>query len=211
MEPGLTEAGKRSYSPVRHRGRSQPCSCLASHVPCWCSARFANLINASPVPTPEVVVDLFCGIGYFTLAALVHAAPDKLRHVYACDWNPEALQVTSSETASLACPEGSKQENRARDGRSAQQLGTGCRSDLFRTKETLLFGLTCCRLLGYAAVAQQLCSSRTAELQCGLFPAVDARSAPPLCAIRYSRGNLTVCFRRCCPVASRPRPVKARD
>lgn len=36
----------------------------------------------------EVVVDLFAGIGYFTLPYLIHA---KARHVHACEWNPDAL------------------------------------------------------------------------------------------------------------------------
>lgn len=36
----------------------------------------------------EVVVDLFAGIGYFTLPLLVHA---KAKHLYACEWNPDAV------------------------------------------------------------------------------------------------------------------------
>lgn len=36
----------------------------------------------------EVVVDLFAGIGYFTLPLLVHS---KARHLYACEWNPDAV------------------------------------------------------------------------------------------------------------------------
>lgn len=36
----------------------------------------------------EVVVDLFAGIGYFTLQYLMKA---NAKMVYACDWNPEAL------------------------------------------------------------------------------------------------------------------------
>lgn len=36
----------------------------------------------------EVVCDLYAGIGYFTLPYLVHAGA---RHVYACEWNPEAV------------------------------------------------------------------------------------------------------------------------
>lgn len=36
----------------------------------------------------EVVVDLFAGIGYFTLVYLKHAAA---QHLYACEWNPDAV------------------------------------------------------------------------------------------------------------------------
>ncbi|GAB6022264.1 tRNA wybutosine-synthesizing protein 2 [Chamberlinius hualienensis] len=38
----------------------------------------------------EVVVDLFAGIGYFTLPYLVHA---KAKFVHACEWNPEAFRA----------------------------------------------------------------------------------------------------------------------
>ena len=33
----------------------------------------------------ETIVDLFAGIGYFTLVYLVHA---NAKHVIACEWNP---------------------------------------------------------------------------------------------------------------------------
>lgn len=36
----------------------------------------------------EVIVDLFAGIGYFTLPFLVHA---NARLVHACEWNPDAI------------------------------------------------------------------------------------------------------------------------
>jgi len=36
----------------------------------------------------EVVVDLFAGIGYFTLPYLLHARAD---HLYACEWNPASV------------------------------------------------------------------------------------------------------------------------
>uniref|UniRef100_A0A2P2KSH5 tRNA(Phe) (4-demethylwyosine(37)-C(7)) aminocarboxypropyltransferase n=1 Tax=Rhizophora mucronata TaxID=61149 RepID=A0A2P2KSH5_RHIMU len=38
----------------------------------------------------EVVVDLFAGIGYFTLPFLVRA---KAKLVYACEWNPYAVEA----------------------------------------------------------------------------------------------------------------------
>jgi len=38
----------------------------------------------------EVVLDLYAGIGYFTLPALVHG---RAAHVYACEWNPHAVQA----------------------------------------------------------------------------------------------------------------------
>lgn len=38
----------------------------------------------------QVVVDLFAGIGYFTLPYLVHA---KAACVHACEWNPHALEA----------------------------------------------------------------------------------------------------------------------
>lgn len=36
----------------------------------------------------EIVVDLFAGIGYFSLPLLMHA---KAKHLYACEWNPDAI------------------------------------------------------------------------------------------------------------------------
>ncbi|KAM7417378.1 hypothetical protein PAMA_017167 [Pampus argenteus] len=38
----------------------------------------------------ETVVDLFAGIGYFTLPYLVHA---RATHVHACEWNPDAVEA----------------------------------------------------------------------------------------------------------------------
>ncbi|EEB13229.1 conserved hypothetical protein [Pediculus humanus corporis] len=38
----------------------------------------------------EVVIDLFAGIGYFTLPYIVHA---KAKFVYACEWNPVAVEA----------------------------------------------------------------------------------------------------------------------
>ncbi|KAJ8255134.1 hypothetical protein GJAV_G00201300 [Gymnothorax javanicus] len=38
----------------------------------------------------EIIVDLYAGIGYFTLPYLVHA---RAAHVHACEWNPYALKA----------------------------------------------------------------------------------------------------------------------
>ena len=38
----------------------------------------------------QVIVDLFAGVGYFTLTYLIHA---KAEFVYACEWNPEAVKA----------------------------------------------------------------------------------------------------------------------
>lgn len=40
--------------------------------------------------TNEVIVDLFAGIGYFTLPFLIHAKAD---FVHACEWNPNAVEA----------------------------------------------------------------------------------------------------------------------
>ena len=36
----------------------------------------------------KVVVDLYCGIGYYTIPYLCHA---KAKHVHACEWNPHSI------------------------------------------------------------------------------------------------------------------------
>ena len=47
--------------------------------------RFGKLVQPD-----EVVLDMYGGIGYFTLPALVHG---KAKHVYACEWNTHAVQA----------------------------------------------------------------------------------------------------------------------
>lgn len=38
----------------------------------------------------ETVLDLFAGIGYFSLVYLVHA---KAKHLIACEWNPASVEA----------------------------------------------------------------------------------------------------------------------
>jgi len=45
--------------------------------------RFGNLVQAG-----DQVLDMYAGIGYFSLPALVHG---KAKHVYCCEWNPDAV------------------------------------------------------------------------------------------------------------------------
>lgn len=47
--------------------------------------RFGQLVQPG-----ELVLDLYAGIGYFTLPALVHG---RAKHVVACEWNPDAAQA----------------------------------------------------------------------------------------------------------------------
>ncbi|KAL6480126.1 hypothetical protein MHYP_G00111590 [Metynnis hypsauchen] len=57
-----------------------------------CMFSFGNITEklriASFNCTGETVVDLYAGIGYFTLPYLVHAGA---AHVHACEWNPDAV------------------------------------------------------------------------------------------------------------------------
>ncbi|KAM9849680.1 tRNA wybutosine-synthesizing protein 2 homolog [Aulostomus maculatus] len=45
----------------------------------------------------ETVVDLYAGIGYFTLPYLVHAGAT---HVHACEWNPDAVEALQKNLVS---------------------------------------------------------------------------------------------------------------
>lgn len=47
--------------------------------------RFGQLVQKG-----DIVLDLYGGIGYFTLPALVHGEAE---YVYACEWNPEAAKA----------------------------------------------------------------------------------------------------------------------
>lgn len=44
---------------------------------------------ASQTEEGETVLDLYAGIGYYSLPILVHS---KAAHVHACEWNPHALE-----------------------------------------------------------------------------------------------------------------------
>ena len=51
----------------------------------------------------EVVVDLYAGIGYYTLPALVHGGASL---VHACEWNPEAIEALKWGLVSNGVDEG---------------------------------------------------------------------------------------------------------
>lgn len=53
--------------------------------------RFGKLVQEG-----ETVLDLYAGIGYYTLPALVHG---KARHVYACEWNKQAANALTYNLA----------------------------------------------------------------------------------------------------------------
>ena len=48
----------------------------------------------------ETVVDLFAGIGYFTLVYLVHA---KAKHLIACEWNPASCEALGNNLKLNKC------------------------------------------------------------------------------------------------------------
>uniref|UniRef100_A0A087YG56 tRNA wybutosine-synthesizing protein 2 homolog n=1 Tax=Poecilia formosa TaxID=48698 RepID=A0A087YG56_POEFO len=50
----------------------------------------------------ETVVDLYAGIGYFTLPYLVHA---RASHVHACEWNPDAVAALQKNLEVNGVPE----------------------------------------------------------------------------------------------------------
>uniref|UniRef100_A0A8C1PBT4 tRNA wybutosine-synthesizing protein 2 homolog n=1 Tax=Cyprinus carpio TaxID=7962 RepID=A0A8C1PBT4_CYPCA len=57
----------------------------------FCSGNITEKLRiASFDCSGETVVDLYAGIGYFTLPYLVHA---KAAHVHACEWKPEAVEA----------------------------------------------------------------------------------------------------------------------
>lgn len=67
----------------------------------------------------EIVVDLFAGIGYFSLPLLIHA---KAKHLYACEWNPDAIDafkknlvINKIDTNRCTIIEGDNRTNRPTD------------------------------------------------------------------------------------------------
>lgn len=67
----------------------------------------------------EIVVDLFAGIGYFSLPLLIHA---KAKHLYACEWNPDAIEafkkslvINKVDTSRCTIIEGDNRANRPTD------------------------------------------------------------------------------------------------
>jgi len=55
----------------------------------FCAGNISEKIRVSKFDcSGEIVVDLFAGIGYFTLPYLLHA---KAQHLYACEWNPVSV------------------------------------------------------------------------------------------------------------------------
>jgi len=53
-------------------------------------SRIARLVRNGDPNSPEVIVDMFCGIGYFTLPLLLEKA--NVSKLFACDINEEALE-----------------------------------------------------------------------------------------------------------------------
>ena len=54
----------------------------------------------------ETVVDLFAGIGYFSLPYLVHA---KAEFLHACEWNPAAVAALKKNMSINKIPDSSYQ------------------------------------------------------------------------------------------------------
>lgn len=55
----------------------------------FCAGNISEKLRVSKFDcSGETVVDLFAGIGYFTLPYLVHA---KAEYMYACEWNPDSV------------------------------------------------------------------------------------------------------------------------
>lgn len=84
----------------------------SSSVPAVAAGGSTSAASASGIPARyissssssvdgEVVVDMYCGIGYWTLPLLVHAGAG---HVHACDWNPDAIRTLRINLAANRVP-----------------------------------------------------------------------------------------------------------
>lgn len=67
----------------------------------------------------EIIVDLFTGIGYFSLPLLIHA---RAKHLYACEWNTDAIEafkrnlvINKIDTNRCTIIEGDNRTNRPTD------------------------------------------------------------------------------------------------
>ena len=57
----------------------------------FCAGSNTERMRMGRVPcVNETIVDLYAGIGYFTLPFLIHG---HARHVYALEWNPDSLEA----------------------------------------------------------------------------------------------------------------------
>jgi len=75
---------------VRHR-ENGIVYCLDVTRSMFASGNGTERMRAARFPAQgEVVVDLYAGIGYFTLALLVHAGAT---HVHACEWDEDTLEA----------------------------------------------------------------------------------------------------------------------
>jgi tRNA wybutosine-synthesizing protein 3 len=92
-----------------------------------------DLVNKRRPLEGEVVVDLFCGLGYFTLPVLIHAGA---KVVHACDWNPIA---TASLRANILANNLNTSQCIVYDGDN--QLMTLPERHLVNTADRVLLGL----------------------------------------------------------------------
>jgi|TARA_B110000444_G_scaffold45436_1_gene41385 tRNA wybutosine-synthesizing protein 3 len=77
----------------------------------------------------EIIVDLFCGIGYYTLPILVKS---QAKHVYSCEWNINAINALKYNLKN------NKVEDRCTIYEGDNRITSG---DLFDTADRVLLGL----------------------------------------------------------------------
>lgn len=77
----------------------------------------------------EIIVDLFCGIGYYTLPILVKS---QAKHVYSCEWNINAINALKYNLKN------NKVEDRCTIYEGDNRITS---SDLFDTADRVLLGL----------------------------------------------------------------------